>query len=232
MMAAPLGIIMLDTTFPRPPGDVGNPASWPFPVLYRTVSGATAHRVVSGQDGPLLDAFVAAGEDLHRAGACAVTTSCGFLVLRQQALAARLPLPVATSSLLQVAAVAATLPLCRQVGVITYDASALTAAHFAAAGLTAVPPVAGLPRGGAFHGMIEGGQPYDRAALGAELRAVARGLIARVPDIGALVLECTNLPPFSALLAEDTGLPVYDILTLGRWLHAAATPPAPAAEGN
>jgi len=224
-MTAPLGIIMLDTAFPRPVGDVGNAASWPFPVLYRTVHGATARLVVSGQDGPLLEAFAAAGEDLRRAGACALTTSCGFLVLRQQALAARVGLPLATSSLLQIPAVAATLPAGRRVGVITYDAAALSLAHFTAAGLSEIPPVAGLPRGGALHGMIEGGAPYDRAALAAELLTVATGLISSAPDIGALVLECTNLPPFSALLAKVTGLPVYDSLTLGCWLHAAAVPP-------
>ncbi|GAB3123904.1 aspartate/glutamate racemase family protein [Novispirillum itersonii subsp. nipponicum] len=230
-MTAPLGIIMLDTAFPRPPGDVGNAASWPFPVLYRTVSGATARMVVNGQDGPLLEAFVAAGEDLRRAGACALTTSCGFLVLRQPVLAARLALPVATSSLLQVPWVAATLPPGRRVGVITYDAGSLGDAHFAAAGVAVRPPVTGLSRGGAFHGMIEGGQPYDRAALAAELLAAAQGLIRSAPDIGALVLECTNLPPFSALLTAATGLPVYDILTLGRWLHAAAAPPVRSGAG-
>ncbi len=43
---APLGILMLETRFARVPGDMGNATTWPFPVLYRVVRGASAERVV------------------------------------------------------------------------------------------------------------------------------------------------------------------------------------------
>ena len=36
-----IGILMLDTKFPRIPGDIGNALTFPFPVRYRKVSGAT-----------------------------------------------------------------------------------------------------------------------------------------------------------------------------------------------
>ncbi|WP_345773889.1 aspartate/glutamate racemase family protein [Azospirillum endophyticum] len=222
-MSRPLGIIMLDTGFERPVGDVGNAGSWPFPVLYRTVSGALPRDVVDGREGGLTDAFVEAGEDLIRQGAGALLTSCGFLVLRQRRLAARLSRPLATSSLLQLPQIAAMLPAGRRIGVVTYDAASLTPAHFREAGLAETapsPPVAGLPRGGAFHRLIEKNEPYDRPGLEAELMAVMEELLRREPAIGAILLECTNLPPFTASIAARFGLPVFDVLTLGRWLHA------------
>ncbi len=83
-------------------GDVGNAASWPFRVLYKRVEGAVARKVVSGQDDDLLEAFIAAGQELVSEGAFALNTSCGFLALRQSQLSARLAVPVATSSLLQI----------------------------------------------------------------------------------------------------------------------------------
>src|SRR5690606_21676621 len=43
---APLGILMLDTRFPRILGDMGNAHTWPFPVLYRVVHGASAEKIV------------------------------------------------------------------------------------------------------------------------------------------------------------------------------------------
>jgi hypothetical protein len=123
------------------------------------------------------------------------------------------------------------LPAGRTVGVVTYDAAALSDAHFAAAGVTERPPVAGLPRDGAFHGMIERGGAYDAAALEAELLAVVDGLIRGAPEIGAIVLECTNLPPFTGSVVARFGLPVFDILTLGKWLFASVSA-SPSVEGR
>jgi hypothetical protein len=213
--------MMLDTSFERPVGDVGNAASWPFPVLYKRISGATARKVVSGQDDDLLDAFVAAGQELVAEGAFALTTSCGFLALRQSQLSARLAVPVATSSLLQIPSLLATLPKGKTVGVITYDRASLTERHFHEVGVHEEPPIAGLPKDGAFHGLIEGGMAYDAKALAEELSATVEGLLSHHAEIGALLFECTNLPPFSARISQRFGLPVFDILTLGKWLHSS-----------
>ena len=95
-----LGVLMLDTHFPRPVGDVGHPGSFDMPVRHLRVRGATASRVVqTSRDEALLDPFLQAGHDLVMQGARALTTSCGFLVRYQHALQAALPVPVWTSAL-------------------------------------------------------------------------------------------------------------------------------------
>jgi hypothetical protein len=212
---------MLDTSFPRPPGDVGNPASWAMPVLFATIPGATARLVVDGGATEMVDAFVAGARHLASRGAVGLITSCGFLAAMQPALARCCPLPVATSALLQIPMLQA----CMQgkVGVITYDAQALTAAHFRAVGADPATPVVGLPPDGAFHAMIERRGDYDPQALQAEVIAAAHRLLAGHPGITALVLECTNLPPFSPALRAATGLAVYDVLSLGHWFYAGLT---------
>jgi hypothetical protein len=223
----PLGILMLETNFPRPVGDVGHSATWPFPVLFGTIAGATPRRVVDGDTAALVESFVGAGDALAERGAVGLLTSCGFLVALQDELAARSRVPVATSSLLQIGLAQRCLPPGRRVGAITYDAAALTARHLAAAGADPATPIAGLPPGGAFHAMIESGAPYDAARLESELMEVAADLLREHADIGALVLECTNLPPFSVALRARFGLPVYDVVTLGRWFYDGlrASPP-------
>ncbi|MFY8153243.1 MAG: hypothetical protein ACOVOI_14260, partial [Hyphomicrobiales bacterium] len=85
---APLGILMLEARFPRLLGDMGNGGTWPFPVLYRVVGGASPDRVVLKGAAGLLPDFVAAAQDLVRLGAEAITTNCGFLSLFQRELAA------------------------------------------------------------------------------------------------------------------------------------------------
>jgi hypothetical protein len=114
-----LGILMLDTKFPRPVGDVGHPASWRMPVRYRTVPGASPQRVVREQDGALVAPFVDAARALQAEGAAAITTGCGFLIAFQDALQAAVDVPVWTSSLLA-------LPHVRRPGVITVDAAKLS----------------------------------------------------------------------------------------------------------
>lgn len=211
---------MLDTVFERPPGDVGNPASWAMPVLYRRIPGATARKVVGGDDADLLDAFVAAGDTLAREGAVGLITSCGFLAARQRELAARISIPIATSSLLMIPLVNRTLPGGRRVGVVTYDASALTARHFEAVGADPATPVVGLPSDGSFRRLIEGCAPYETEALREEVERAVATLLAAHAGIGAIVFECTNLPPFSRAVRDRFRLPVHDIVTLGHWFHA------------
>ena len=45
-------------------------------------------------------------------------------------------------------------------------------------------------------------------------------LLSGNPGIGAIVFECTDLPPFSEEVSREFGLPVYDIITLGRWFYS------------
>jgi Asp/Glu/hydantoin racemase len=210
---------MLKTRFPRLPGDVGNPATWSVPTRYREVEAADVASVVNS--GPLPDAlvaaFVAAGRELVEEGATLITTSCGFLVTVQKALAEALPVPVVTSSLMQVPALQAALPPGRRVGVITFDSRCLTARHLAAAGAPADTPVVGLEDGGELHRVIAGDLPrLDARAAEADLLAAGAALKAAHPDLGAVVLECTNLPPYRAALAKSLDLPVRDLVTLLR----------------
>lgn len=187
--------------------------------MLHIVRGASARRVVDGDD-TLLDAFVAGGETLAAQGVAGLITSCGFLAVEQSRLAARASVPVATSALLQIPLIARCLPMGRRVGVITYDAAALTPAHFTAVGADPATPVAGLPRGGAFHAMIERDALYDHGVLAQEVLTTVHSLLADHSQIGAIVLECTNLPPFSAAIAQATGLAVYDVITMGHWFHS------------
>jgi len=210
-----LGVLMLDTRFTRFVGDIGNPESYSEPTLFEVVRGATVDKVVPAKSPPLIDDFVAAGERLIARGADAITTGCGFLVLNQAELAARLSVPVATSSLLLIPSLLKLLPEGKRLGVLTFSAANLTPAHFAAAGAPPDTPVEGVAPDGVFQKAIYE-QPCEDtvAAREAEVVAAARRLVERHPDIGALLFECTNFPPHRAAVEQATGLRVYDIFTL------------------
>ena len=223
---APLGILMLEARFPRIPGDMGNATTWPFPVMYRVVKGASPERVVLNGAAGLLQDFLDAAADLVAQGAEAITTNCGFLALFQRELAAHVRVPVATSALMQVPWVQATLPPGQRVGVVSVSAQSLTPRHLEAAGVPLDTPIAGTEDGKEFFRVLILGEKLDMdVGLAAkDILAAARGLVARHPDIGAIVLECTNMPPYAHAVRETLGIPVYDIYSLVTWLHAGLRP--------
>ena len=223
---APLGILMLDARFPRIQGDMGNALTWPFPVLYRVVPGATPERVVLEGAQGLLPRLLDAAAELVALGAEAITTNCGFLSLFQRDLAAHVGVPVATSALMQVPWVQATLPPGRVVGVVTVSAGSLTPAHLEAAGVRSDTPVTGTEGGREFFRVLIGAEKDDLDIDLAEQDVVdaGRALVRRHDDVGAIVLECTNMPPYAAALQAATGRPVYDIYSMISWFYAGLRP--------
>ena len=233
---ARLGILMLDTRFPRIPGDMGNAQTWPFPVLYKVVRGAEPRRVVMERADGLLDLFLEGAAELVALGADGITTNCGFLSLFQKEIAAHVKVPVATSSLMQIPMVQALLPPGKRVGVLTVSGETLSRNHFIAAGAPADTPFVGTENGTEFFRVLIGDEErLDVAAATRDILDAGAALVARHPEVGAIVLECTNMPPYAALLQERLGLPVFDIYSLITWFHASLAPRAfgvPSPDGN
>ena len=227
-MGPTLGVLMLDTRFPRPVGDIGHPGTFAFPVRHRTVRGASPRRVVVERDPRLVAPFVAAARELEADGVAAITTSCGFLALFQRELAASVAVPLWTSSLLLVAELEAALRPGERVGVVTVDAESLSADHLRAVGARADTPIEGLALDSRFRAtLLDDLDTLDEREARQATVAAAERLVARRSDVRAIVLECTNLPPYADAVRDATGLPVHDITTLVRSrLGAKTTAPA------
>jgi Asp/Glu/hydantoin racemase len=224
--AAPVGILLLDARFPRPPGDIAYAETFDFPMVYRVVKQATPKRVVEEDATGLVEAFCTAARELEADGVRAICTSCGFLALHQPALASAVGVPVFTSNLLQIPSLLAALPANRRVGVgvLTISRRALTPAHFAAVGVNCLDRVvvAGLEEAEAlYRPIIDNRGPLDVEAASEQVTAAARTLASAHPEVAALVLECTNLPPYAARIQQATGLPIWDAIGLVRWVHGA-----------
>jgi Asp/Glu/hydantoin racemase len=179
-------------------------------------------------DPALLGGFLDGARALEAAGVRAITTSCGFLAMFQRRLAAAVNVPVFTSALQLVPVVAAMLGPGRAVGVLTVDAGALGPKHLAGAGITEDMHVVvrGLEDGTVFtRALLDNQMELDIESARRENVEAARDLTERHPEVAAIVLECTNMPPYAAAIREATGLPVFDITTLVRAVHAALVPP-------
>ncbi len=223
---ATIGILMVKTAFRRYQGDIGNPQTWRFPVRYQVVDEAIPQRMGHLGEHALLEPFKRAAQTLIDQGVDGLTTSCGYLSWYQQELAAWSPVPIVTSSLLQYVSLRQILPANRPPLILTFDESTLKTDYLTRVGIPAEAQVAGMPADSEFVRAIrEGDGSVNWAILADEVLNAAARALQRFPNSGALLLECTNLAPFSALLQARFGLPVYDTLTLVNSFQAALRPP-------
>ncbi len=222
---ANLGILMLETRFPRIHGDIGNANTWPFPVQYRIVRGATPDKVVRNDPRLLADKFIAAAQDLVASGCDGITTNCGFLALIQDQISASVPVPVATSSLMQIPMIQQVLPTGKRVGVLTISKETLSADHLRSANAPIDTPIVGTEAGRAFTNEILGdSQSINFADCRLDVLDAATQLVTDYNDIGAIVLECTNMTPYAADVRKLTGLPVFSIYSFVRWFQQGLVP--------
>lgn len=220
-----LGVLMLENRFDRIPGDIGNADTFDFPVIYRTVTGATSERVVHQQDVGLIDLFAEAATELVRDGVAAITTSCGFLARFQSELSARISVPFTASAIDYLDRLA---EIYSSVAVITADAGALNSNVLGSRALTPTA-IVGLENCRAFRSAIlEETMRLDPAAVEREVVDIARQLARHHPELDAVVLECTNLPPYRAAIKEVLQIPIYDSVTLAHDLMGESF----TAEGN
>ncbi|WP_334176791.1 aspartate/glutamate racemase family protein [Pseudoxanthobacter sp.] len=212
-----IGILMIECLNPFIPGDVGNAWSYRYPVLYRTITDVSIERLIEHSDLSLLPKVIEAAQDLERHGVAAITSDCGYMLLFQDDLARAINIPVMLSSLLQLPFIGSILGPERSIGIVCANAPRLTPALLARAwpNPTRRLHIAGLERASAFrHAILDEKGSIDVAAVEAEVVAAACALTEAHPDIGAILLECSNIPPYAHAVQAATGRPVFDFLTM------------------
>ncbi|MEP5728668.1 MAG: aspartate/glutamate racemase family protein [Sulfitobacter sp.] len=224
-----LGILMLDTAFPRVIGDAGNPASYPFPAKIKIVTGAGALDIVTpGQpDRTLLQGFIAAAQELEQEGAVGLVSTCGFLIHFQEQLAQAVNIPVMVSAL-------SLYPMLRTaigsapIGILTASTESLTNGALECANIADQDVViAGFETCTAFSQTILAAKPttdadFDPKEICKFAVAQATHLLKQNPNIGGYLLECGNLPPYAAAIRAATGKPVVSILDAAQLIWSAS----------
>ncbi|MFD1928031.1 hypothetical protein ACFSFY_08170 [Sporosarcina siberiensis] len=206
-----IGILMLNTSFHRPIGDIGNPSTFTFPVAYERIEAATIERVVKVGDSNLIQHFIAAAKRLQEREVKAITTSCGFLALFQKEIQRELDVPFYASSLLQIPIAYALTG--RPVGIITARKASLTKQHLLGVDAGNIPVVIeGMDDMPNFtDAIIDQSKPLNMEQVAIEIKTVTKRMINSHPEIKAILLECTNMPPYIHAMREVTDLPIFDL---------------------
>lgn len=217
-----IGILMLNTSFTRIPGDIGNPNTYNFPVLFKVVQEASPEKVAMNTDIKLINPFIEAAKELEELGVKAITTSCGFLSLFQKQIAHEIKIPVFTSSLIQVPLVSQMIGKDKKVGIIAGNSKTLTKKHLQAVNITddIGVVVVGMEDEPCFQRVfIWQNMELEKKDLEKEIVKVGKKLIKENQGIGAIVFECTNMPPYAKALQDEVGLPIFDVITLTNMVY-------------
>lgn len=242
-----IGVIMLNTHFPRLLGDVGNPETFSAPffsgalssevvssssissntssceTLYRRVDVATVDQVISDTGVPeqVSTAIFTAAKELDQAGVDLIVTSCGFLGELQGDLEQQISTPVLSSSL-------ALIPLIRGIfgekaplGVITFNSQKLKPLHFNGH-YDERMAIQGVEQGQELHRVISQDlTEMDEGLAREDVIQATKALMEGASPPKAIILECTNLSPYIDTVREQSQVPVFDLIQGIRWLVQA-----------
>lgn len=211
-----IGILLLDTNTPFIQGDVGNAGSYQYPVRFQRIDGLTPERIFA-HDQSFIQDMIRGAQSLQQEGVKAITGDCGFMALYQHEVQKAVDIPVFLTSLLQIPFITSIIQPGAQVGVLTANSRSLTPEMLASMGIHNPDrlAVSGLEDTEHFKkAAIDDVGLLDSDAVRAEVVQAACNLQRQNQNLGALLLECSMLPPYAASVQEATGLPVFDYLSL------------------
>jgi aspartate/glutamate racemase len=221
-----IGILILDATYPCIPGNVGNATTYNFPVRYRVVKDATIERLLTQRDPELIQPFIRAAKQLEDEGVKAITGACGFMALFQKEIRQAVNIPVFMSSLLQIPFIQQIITPEKKVAVITANSTAFTPEHFLNVGVNPDIPIVLVGMEGCTEfreSILEERGTLDSERIELEVVGVAKKVVEQNPDVGAFLLECSDLPPYSYAVSRATNLPVFDYITMIKHVYSTLT---------
>ncbi len=218
-----IGILQSNSRIAMALGDVGNARTFAFPVVYRVVEELTGDRLIVHADPALAGPLIREARALEAQGVSAISGDCGHLIQFQNDVAAAVNIPVFLSSWLQVPFISRILSPQQKIGVLMANSRYLRKHFLTNAGIdeSFQMVVAGMQDQPAFSAaIIEESGELDCARVEKEVVGVATKLKKEHPDIGAIFLECSDMPPYAAAIQDALHLPVFDFVSMINFVHA------------
>jgi hypothetical protein len=225
-----VGVLQLPANIPMIPGDMGNPTTFDFPVLYELIEEIDPFWVLADKPHPVvMEKLIAACKRLTMQGVTTIIGNCGFFANYQPEVAASLDVGVQffNGSLMQVPMLLTSVGANKKVGILTANKKLLMPAPaFKNVGLTAEDMkrvvVYGNEDGVEMNKITGETGTFNPKKMEKELVALATKMVKENPDIGAVVLECTEFPPYAHAIQKAIRLNVWDFVTMTTFMHAGA----------
>lgn len=215
-----IGIICIPGVSALLPGNMQNASTFSFPVEYKVARGVSFDQIACGAP-EATEPIVEAARELVAGGARAIVGACGSLGHYQRAVADAVPTPVFMSIMTQVPFILQALGARQKLAILFATKRAFTPLLREQCGILESDRIISIDLMGCpeFDAFVSPGELCDGDALLKEMFSRVEAQIDNT--VGALLLQCSDLPPFAADLQQHLGLPVFDMSGLVEWLHAS-----------
>ena len=225
-----VGILQLAANIPMLPGDVGNPTTFDFPVIYELLEEIDPFWVLAEKPHPeVMKKVIAACKRLTMQGVTTIIGNCGFFANYQPEVSESLDPGVQffPSSLNQVPMLLVSVGSNKKVGILTASKKLLMPSP----ALKNVGVTDEDMKRIVVYGNEDGEQMklvtgetgrFNPKALEKELVDLATKMIKEHPDVGAVVLECTEFPPYAHAIQNAIRRNVWDFVTMANFMQDGA----------
>jgi len=217
-----IGIVVIDIWYPLVPGNVANATTFNFPVMFKVLKGASVEKILCG-DPALLSPLIEGAKELIQQGARAIVGACGSFAYYQKAAASVLEVPTFLSVMLQVPLILQGLKPNQRLGIFSASASALTPRVFEQCNITdpsrlAITEAHNLPE---FQVLSSCMGRLNSKKLEQQVVEHMQRFVRDNPDIGAILIQCSDLPPYAWAIQNAVKLPIFDMNSLINWVYHA-----------
>ena len=218
-----VGIVYIENVnYPLVPGNVVNAYTYDFPVRMAPVKNLTNDRLFNADPTIKDDVIAAAKHMVEFEGIRAICSACGFFGNYQQEVSEALDVPVAMSSVVQIPWIR-TLVKGKKIGILTANGASFNEGLLKSCGVEGMDDlvVVGMENSKEFSAVVTMTPVFDNKIAREEVVAAAVKMVEENPDIGAILLECSDMPPYAADIQASTQLPVFDFITLIKYMQNA-----------
>jgi len=228
-----IGLVQFQANLPMIPGNMGNATTFDFPMAYREMNAENVYDVMSTTPVKrFTDAAVEACNWLEMQGVRAIIGNCGFWGHYQIAVQERIDTPFFSSSLMMLPMMVRCLPKNQKVGVITANGPLLSegvAIENCGLSMDLMKErvvIEGCENDPEFARAMAVQGAYNPVKFEQDVLAGVTRLMKKDPDIGVILLECTELSPHAHAVQRLVNLPVWDYTSMTRWIESgmARTP--------
>ncbi|KAK3286813.1 hypothetical protein CYMTET_5644 [Cymbomonas tetramitiformis] len=222
-----VGVLRLEYHYPPIAGDIDSADSYGYEVLFKQVDGLTFELAQSGKLTAVVKKnFISAIRWLESKDVVGITGDCGFMMAYQVFVRQQTDVPVFMSSMLQAPMLMAAFDKETKFAIFTANSKSLEpniewlltecgidveVERFIVVGLQDVPGF----------DAVANGEKVDPRVVQPGILKVIHKLVNAIADLGAIILECTELPAYADAIRAESGLPVLDAITMVDYFHSS-----------